>query len=66
MPRKLQLSQSAHPTVVHALTFHAPGCSPPPQTEHMNAGHWRKSSQFLGLTRPHVAAVLDDIEVYRS
>ncbi|PRW05940.1 beta-1,6-N-acetylglucosaminyltransferase enzyme [Chlorella sorokiniana] len=36
------------------------------QTEHMNAGHWRKSSQFLGLTRAHVAAVLNDTEVYRS
>ena len=32
----------------------------------MNAGHWRKSSQFIGLTRSHVAAVLNDTEVYRS
>lgn len=41
-------------------------CPTPPQTEHMNAGHWRKSSQFIGLTRSHVAAVLNDTEVYRS
>jgi len=32
----------------------------------MNAGHWRKSSQFIGLTRAHAAAVLNDTEVYRS
>ena len=32
----------------------------------MNASHWRKSSQWIGLTRGHVEAVLRDEEVYRS
>lgn len=32
----------------------------------MNASHWRKSGQFIGLTRAHVEAVLRDVEVYRS
>ncbi|EFN51093.1 hypothetical protein CHLNCDRAFT_55340 [Chlorella variabilis] len=36
------------------------------RTEHMNASHWRKSGQFIGLTRAHVEAVLRDVEVYRS
>ena len=41
---------------------------PPPamQTEHMNASHWRKSTQWIGLTRPHAEVVLRDEEVYRS
>ncbi|KAL4425157.1 hypothetical protein ABPG77_008262 [Micractinium sp. CCAP 211/92] len=36
------------------------------KTEHMNASHWRKSTQWFGLTRPHAEAVLRDEEVYRS
>lgn len=35
-------------------------------TPHMNVSHWRKSSQWIGLTRGHVEAVLRDEEVYRS
>ena len=65
MPRRLWLSRATISAVVPPCTPSA-APPPPPQTEHMNAGHWRKSSQFLGLTRPHAAAVLDDTEVYRS
>jgi hypothetical protein len=36
------------------------------QTPHMNVSHWRKSSQWIGLTWGHVEAVLRDEEVYRS
>jgi len=32
----------------------------------MKARHWRKSTQWMGLTREHVGAVLEDTEVYRS
>ncbi|KAL4426019.1 hypothetical protein ABPG75_010035 [Micractinium tetrahymenae] len=36
------------------------------KTEHMNASHWRKSTQWIGLTRAHAELVLRDEEVYRS
>ncbi|KAL4426018.1 hypothetical protein ABPG75_010034 [Micractinium tetrahymenae] len=36
------------------------------KTENMNASHWRKSTQWIGLTRPHAEAVLQDEEIYRS
>ena len=35
-------------------------------TEHMNASHWRKSSQWFTLQRRHAAVVVQDAEVYDS
>ena len=36
------------------------------QTENMNRSHFRKSGQFIGLTRAHAAAVLADSEVFQA
>lgn len=34
------------------------------KTRHMNATHWRKSSQWFAMKRKHAAVVVDDYEVY--
>ena len=49
---------------------HAVLAAPPPpvaaQTPRMNRSHWRKSGQWIGLTRAHAAVALADAEVFGS
>lgn len=61
------LASPARALRTHILALSLAPCNPPClQTEHLQQGHWRKSGQFLGLTREHVELVLNDEEVYRS
>jgi hypothetical protein len=40
--------------------------SPRMQTPHMNASHWRKSSQWFALQRKHAEIIVNDVEIEES